>query len=323
MSDGYSRRDALKSGLFAATAALAGSSIVVRDAHAAEPAVKSGGLRFVHMTDMHVQPELRAGEGWAAALDSLKQLNPKPQLIITGGDHVFDTFDQTPERAAIQWDLYLKTLADHTDLKTHAVMGNHDVCGWGEHKRFPFDDPGYGKRYALNRLKRKMPFTAFDAGDWRFILLDSITRRETGYYGSLGDEQSSWLADELERVGEKRPICIVSHLPIMSVAAYFDSENLKDTYWHVPDAVVHRDMVRVLNAIERYNVRLCLSGHLHQLDRCEYHGKTFLCDGSISGNWWKGHFKGCPEGYGVIDIWPDGTFEHRYQTYGWRAELPQ
>ena len=59
MSDRLSRRDAIRTGLFAASSAFVGSNILVADARAAQPATKSGGLRFVHMTDMHVQPELR------------------------------------------------------------------------------------------------------------------------------------------------------------------------------------------------------------------------------------------------------------------------
>jgi hypothetical protein len=27
-----------------------------------------------------------------------------------------------------------------------------------------------------------------------------------------------------------------------------------------------------------------------------------------------------PEGFGVLDLRPDGTFDHRYETYGWTAQ---
>ena len=43
-------------------------------------------------------------------------------------------------------------------------------------------------------------------------------------------------------------------------------------------------------------------------------------DGAVSGNWWKGHFHEFAEGYGVFDLFPDGTFEHQYVTYGWEAK---
>ncbi len=28
---------------------------------------------------------------------------------------------------------------------------------------------------------------------------------------------------------------------------------------------------------------------------------------------------GTPEGFGVFDLRPDGGFDYRYETYGWRA----
>ena len=40
---------------------------------------------------------------------------------------------------------------------------------------------------------------------------------------------------------------------------------------------------------------------------------------AVSGNWWKGPRQEFPEGYGVIEFYPDGRFEHQYHTYGWIA----
>ena len=75
-----------------------------------------------------------------------------------------------------------------------------------------------------------------------------------------------------------------------------------------------------LNAILRpeqgpYNVRLLLSGHIHLLDRIEYRGMTFICGGALCGNWWQGAWQGCEPGYGIVDVWPDGRFQHQYVPY--------
>ena len=67
-------------------------------------------------------------------------------------------------------------------------------------------------------------------------------------------------------------------------------------------------------------VRLCLSGHIHLRDRCETDGITYINDGAVSGSWWKGALEGVPEGFGVLDLRPDGSFDHRYETYGWTAK---
>jgi 3',5'-cyclic-AMP phosphodiesterase len=66
-------------------------------------------------------------------------------------------------------------------------------------------------------------------------------------------------------------------------------------------------------------VPLLLSGHIHLVDRVSYLGKTYVCDGAVCGNWWRGPCQQFAEGYGVVDLWPDGTFEHQYVTYGWKA----
>ncbi|MBC8105196.1 MAG: metallophosphoesterase [Anaerolineae bacterium] len=331
MSSGISRRDAIKGAVGLGVGAILGSSLpsmAVEWSHASSAAklLRGGGVRFAHLTDTHVQPELRAGEGFAAALQSLKKLDPMPQFIITGGDHVMDTTEKAPDRCAVQWDLYQRVLKENNQLTVYPTIGNHDVAGWGAKELFTENMPGFGKEMAYDRLAIKTGAYGFDgpagADDWRFINLDSITRRNNAYYGWLGDEQFKWLTEELLRVGTKRPICITSHLPIMSVAAFFDGKRLREEnkFFDVPDSYVHRDMSAIMALLEPYNVRLLLSGHLHLVDKCEYRGKTFICDGAVSGNWWKGPHQNFPEGYGVIDIWPDGSFEHQYVTYGWVAE---
>ena len=118
MSSGISRRDAIKGAVGLGVGAILGSSLseaAIEWSHASRAAkpVRSGGLRFAHLTDMHVQPERRAGDGFAMALQSLKKLDPAPQFIITGGDHVMDTTDKAPDRCAVQWDLYQRVLKEN------------------------------------------------------------------------------------------------------------------------------------------------------------------------------------------------------------------
>jgi predicted phosphodiesterase len=67
------------------------------------------------------------------------------------------------------------------------------------------------------------------------------------------------------------------------------------------------------------NVKVCLSGHVHLLDHCKIDGISYICDGAVSGAWWKGSLQGVPEGYGLLELRPDGTFDHRYVHYGWQA----
>jgi 3',5'-cyclic-AMP phosphodiesterase len=67
------------------------------------------------------------------------------------------------------------------------------------------------------------------------------------------------------------------------------------------------------------NLRLVLAGHLHHQEQIIVDGIEFLNGGAICGNWWKGPQAGCPEGFNVIDLKPDGTYSIQYLTYGWQA----
>jgi Icc protein len=64
-------------------------------------------------------------------------------------------------------------------------------------------------------------------------------------------------------------------------------------------------------------VKLCISGHVHLQDRVDYLGMSFVCDGAVSGNWWGGAHQECHEGFGVFDLYENGTFAHQYIDYGW------
>jgi hypothetical protein len=39
----------------------------------------------------------------------------------------------------------------------------------------------------------------------------------------------------------------------------------------------------------------------------------------VSASWWKGNHQKVDEGYGVVDLFDDGSFEHAYVPYGWDA----
>lgn len=317
-SRALSRREAMAASLLAA-----GGAVISR-ASSAVAAAPAGALRVAHLTDMHVQPELRADDGFAAALRSLQQHDPA--FIITGGDHVMDASAQPRERAKLQFDLYDRVLSQNTKLKTYPVIGNHDVWGWGLENP-PRSDVEFGKAMALDRLKLKSPYYSFDAGGWHIIILDSIhindpdDPEERTYLGHLGTEQTEWLKADLAKTGTKTPIAIFSHIPIVAVCIFFTGHrrNEAGNAWRLQDYVMHADARQLVEMMHPYNVKLLASGHIHMIDRIEYLGQTFICDGAVSGNWWRGPRMEFPEGYGLFDLHPDGRFDHQYVTYGWEA----
>jgi hypothetical protein len=46
-----------------------------------------------------------------------------------------------------------------------------------------------------------------------------------------------------------------------------------------------------------------------------YSGVTYLTNGAICGDWWRGAYMGFPPGYVVVTLHSDGTAESRFMTF--------
>src|SRR5688572_4193495 len=96
-TDPITRRDALRAGVVTgvALAAGAGAPQMLR-ADATEPVKitsttpprEGKPFRIAHLTDMHVTEKHNAQAGYVAALKSIEKLDPPPQFLLTGGDHI-------------------------------------------------------------------------------------------------------------------------------------------------------------------------------------------------------------------------------------------
>ena len=106
-------------------------------------------LRIAHLTDIHVEPELRAGEGMAACFHHVQQLADKPDLILTGGDSVMDSFEADDARTTLQWNLWNSVLKNECWIPVRSCIGNHDVWGWIKSKsKTTGQEPNWGKKRA-------------------------------------------------------------------------------------------------------------------------------------------------------------------------------
>ncbi len=277
-------------------------------------------LRVAHLTDMHVQPELRADEGMATCFHHVQSLPDRPDLILTGGDTVMDAFAADEARTREQWETWHRVVKHECSLPVESCIGNHDVWGWKRaDSKATGREPLYGKQWAIEALRLPGRYHSFDRSGWHFVALDSTFPHGEDYRGRLDDEQFDWLAADLARTDPKTPVVVLSHIPILSAASFFDGENEKTGDWIVPGAWVHIDARRIKDLFLKHrNVRLCLSGHLHLVDRVDYLGVTYLCNGAVCGGWWKGNNQECEPGYAVVDLFADGTFQHEYIPFGWK-----
>jgi Icc protein len=276
-------------------------------------------LRIAHLTDIHVQPERGAPKGMEAAIEHAQGQKDKPQLIITGGDLIMDSFGADEERTKAQWDVFNRVLKANAEIPVEHTIGNHDVWGWGKGDAFA-SHPNFGKAWACEQLGLSKPYRSFDRAGWHFIVLDSTFREGNSYKARLDDEQFEWLEGDLAKTPKTTPVMVVSHIPIIAVCSFFDGENEKTGNWVIPGSWVHIDARRIKDLFSKHpNVKLCVSGHEHLVDQVVYNNVTYFCNGAVCGSWWTGDYHECTYGYALVDLFDDGSFENRYVPYGWKT----
>jgi len=231
-----------------------------------------------------------------------------------------DSLAVDSDRLKAQWDVYTQVLRANLSVPLRHAVGNHDVWGWSNLAKFS-NEPYFGKRYAQERFELESPYYSFDQAGWHFIVLDSTHRAEgDGYTARLDEDQFGWLQDELRNVPSTTPILVLSHIPILGMTPFLDGDNEASGDWRVPGAWMHIDARRIKDLFYRHpNVRVCLSGHIHLVERVEYLGVTYLCHGAGCGAWWTGPFQEFEPGYAMVDLYADGGVESRYFGYGWTA----
>jgi 3',5'-cyclic AMP phosphodiesterase CpdA len=319
-----SRREILwAAGAGVAAAALTWAPLPHATAGEEPTATRRRALRLAHLTDVHVQPELGAADGLAACLRHAQSHKDPPQLILNGGDAVMDVFGADAGRAKVLGDLWRRVWKAECALPVEHCVGNHDVWGWDrKDSKTTGAEAGWGKRWALDLLGLDRSYRSFDRAGWHFVVLDSVHRSEKDgeYVARLDDEQFHWLGTDLRSTPATTPVLVLSHIPILSVAAMMYGEQEKSGEWVVPSSWMHIDARRLKDLFARHgNVKLCLSGHIHTCDQVKYAGVTYVCGGAVCGDWWKGPIEGTSEGYSLVDLYADGTFDVQYLPYGWTA----
>lgn len=285
-------------------------------------ATRKRALRFAHFTDIHLFAERNAPQGFAAALAHVQAAPQSAELIVTGGDLVFDSSETALGVARDRWDLFKRMLKEHCRLPIEHCLGNHDVWGWcstkcGSHGK----EAEYGTALARSELGLAGEWQSFDRGGWHFVLLNSIApdpANECGYLALVSEAQFEWLSADL--AATKLPTVVVSHAPIVSITPLMRGSNYRgaDNKGTVSGGLMHLDSQRLHKLFRASGrVRLVLSGHMHLIDRCEADGVTYCCDGAVCGGWWKADANHAAPTYGLTDLFDDGTFDHRVIEYGW------
>lgn len=333
------RRDFLKvGGLIGAASVLAACGGTVSEAtqiptqvcptpvptQSAEQPTREIAVRIAHITDMHIGPDGPGVEGFTRALRNVQARDPKIDVILNTGDSIVDALGATKEWAQAQWDAFNGVVKAECSLPIHHAIGNHDVWGWGLPAETPDSrDPVFPKEWAVRELGIPNRSYSFDLAGWRFLVLDSIHLPEyaigQAYTGKIDEEQFSWLVQQLEATPQSMPVCVASHIPILSACELLDGNNESTGNWLVPGAWVHIDARRLWALFWQHpNVKLCLSGHAHQVEDLRYHSVKYLSDGAICGNYWNESdpsYMGFTPGYGVVNLYMDGSSDSEFVEY--------
>ena len=269
-------------------------------------------FRFVFMTDIHLQPELRAMDGFQAAINRVNDL--RPDFVITGGDLVMDADEHGYGRADSLYRLYTEVAAEF-EMPVYNAIGNHDVVGWYSETFIDPRHPEYGKEMFKKRVGGGKTYRSFDWKNWHFIILDTVEKAGNGdYTGLIDEDQLAWLKQDLANAGPDRPIIIAGHIPLISVAKHILQGPAAANKQGIHVSNAHE----VLQICKPYNIRLVLQGHLHIVEHINSTGMHFITCGAVCGNKWKGPKQGFKEGFLVVDV-RENDFTWHYEDYGWDA----
>ncbi|MCK4466208.1 MAG: metallophosphoesterase [Bacteroidales bacterium] len=265
---------------------------------------------FAFLTDIHLQPEKNAVEGFQQAIDTLNKL--KPDFVITGGDLIMDALAQTEGRADTLYNLYLEAIKE-IDMPIYNTIGNHELFGIYEKSGIDPSHELYGDKMFINRIGEK--HYAFNHKGWRFYILDAIDEtEERTYYGHIDQEQMDWLKQDLNSVDKNTPIVISVHIPFITVQTQLLQGSLAP---NGPGGVITNSQ-EVLELFNDHNLKLVLQGHLHFLEDIYAQGIHFITGGAVSAAWWNGPRNGMEEGFLLVKI-SDDELTWDYIDFGWEV----
>ena len=270
---------------------------------------------FVHLTDIHLQPESKAYEGFLKAIETINNLHPRPAFCITGGDLVMDALGVNFERANLLYNMYSEA-KKKLKMPVYDVLGNHECFGVYEESGIIPDHPEYGKEMFKKRLGNGRTYSSFDYQGWHFMLLDTIgLTADRKYIGELSSNEIEWMKADLQNTGADTPVVMVSHIPLVTaLPEYLYPFEKSDPSWQVTNTN------EIAPELEKHNVKLVLSGHLHMVESWLYKSMNFTCSGAVCGSWWGGDYRGFQEGFTLVSV-KGGEAETEYIDYGWTVEM--
>ena len=266
---------------------------------------------FAFITDIHLQPESNAIEGFLEAIDTINDL--KPDFVITGGDLIMDALGQRYGRADSLYTLYLETVKA-LKMPVYNAMGNHEIYGIYSRSGADPEHPDYGEKMFENRIGKS--YYSFEHKGWKFMILNSI--EDTGkdsYIGLIDNDQIEWIKEELQKTDSTIPLAIITHIPFITA----NTQKYQGTTLPNDSSLVISNGKEVLDLFDRYNLKLVLQGHLHLVEDIFIDDIHFITGGAICAAWWRGPYRGDEEGFVLIRI-KGSEFDWEFVDYKWEVK---
>jgi 3',5'-cyclic-AMP phosphodiesterase len=194
-------------------------------------------LSFVQISDSHIGFNKEANPDVVGtlqiAIDRINALPVVPSFMLHTGDlsHL---------SKPTEFDVLNQVLKGAKPGKVFFVPGEHDVIG--------DNGKGYLERYG--KETKGDGWYSFDDHGVHFIGLVNVLNLKPGGLGLLGNDQLSWLADDVRGLSNSTPIVVFAHVPLWSVFPTWG--------WGTDDSA------QALSSLKRFGSVSVLNGHIHQ-----------------------------------------------------------
>lgn len=286
-------------------------------AAAAEANESSAGAEkpfvFAFLTDVHLpagKPEI--AQRVARLVDEIQARPDAPGLLAFGGDCVKAVDGgQSDDDTLAQFKGWRDTVMSRLNVPSVTCIGNHDIRWADRSKDEPDSFVEKGKAIAAYDMPAR--YYSVDHGGWTFFSLD--TYHSDGC--EVDEAQWEWFAAELKK--SDKPAVVLTHAPLFSVTHFYEPSTDKGLGkgYVVPAGWSPQHLTKIRKLFrENPRVKLCLSGHMHTVDRVDVDQTTYICGGAVSGDWWgSGKYLDCPASWMQVKLYPDGSWSHAHHAW--------
>jgi 3',5'-cyclic AMP phosphodiesterase CpdA len=232
------RRDALKClGVGAGTLfTLSGGVFSAFDM--AEARTDMGTPLFLQISDTHIGFNKEANPDVAGTLNrTIDMVNALPQAPA----FAIHTGDVTHLSKAAEFDTANQLLSRLKVSEMHVVPGEHDVT----------DGPGAEFFARFGKPSNNKGYYSFDANGVHFVALVNVMNFKPNGLGALGDDQLSWLKDDLAGRSASQPVVVFAHMPLWTIYEPWG--------WGTGEGE------QIAALLRRFGSVTVLNGHIHQI----------------------------------------------------------